>query len=83
MRRPSASNPRRPPPLNPVRQNPTSRSTTALSAGGDDPHINLTGGAEEEEPSRRSNGPPDDFTRLEDVFPGLSELPAWQFPWRP
>jgi hypothetical protein len=38
---------------------------------------------EEEEPSRRSNGPPDDFTRLEDVFPGLRDAPALAIPLAP
>jgi hypothetical protein len=51
--------------------------------GVDDPHIVLTGGAEEEEASRRSNGPPDDFTRLEDVFPGLRDAPALAIPLAP
>jgi hypothetical protein len=51
--------------------------------GVDDPHIILTGGAEEEEASRRSNGPPDDYTRLEDVFPGLREAPGLAIPLAP
>ncbi len=51
--------------------------------GTDDPHLILTGGAEEEEASRRSNGPPDDFTRLEDVFPGLRNAPALAVPLAP
>jgi hypothetical protein len=51
--------------------------------GADDPHIILTGGAEEEAESRRSNGPPDDYTRLEDVFPGLREAPALGIPLAP
>jgi hypothetical protein len=49
----------------------------------DAPHVILTGGAEEEAESRRSNGPPDDYTRLEDVFPGLREAPALAIPLAP
>ncbi|THD48580.1 MAG: hypothetical protein E7774_02795 [Bradyrhizobium sp.] len=49
----------------------------------DDAHVTLTGGAEEDEPSRRSNGPPDDYTRLEDVFPGLRDAPAAGIPLMP
>jgi hypothetical protein len=51
--------------------------------GSDDAHVILTGGAEEEEPSRGSNGPPDDYTRLEDVFPGLSNAPGLAIPLAP
>jgi hypothetical protein len=51
--------------------------------GVDDPHVILTGGAEEEAESRRSNGPPDDYTRLEDVFPGLREAPSLAIPLAP
>jgi hypothetical protein len=49
----------------------------------DNAHVILTGGAEEEEPSRGSNGPPDDYTRLEDVFPGLSDAPGLAIPLAP
>jgi hypothetical protein len=51
--------------------------------GIDDPRAILVGGAEEEAESRRSNGPPDDYTRLEDVFPGLREAPALAIPLAP
>ena len=51
--------------------------------GSDDPHVILVGGAEEEAESRRSNGPPDDYTRLEDVFPGLKEAPGLAIPLAP
>jgi hypothetical protein len=51
--------------------------------GSDDPLVVLTGGAEEEEPSRGSNGPPDDYTRLEDVFPGLRDAPGLAIPLAP
>ena len=51
--------------------------------GIDDPRVVLTGGAEEEAESRRSNGPPDDYTRLEDVFPGLSDAPGLAIPLAP
>ena len=51
--------------------------------GSDDAHVILTGGSAEEEPSRRSNGPPDDYTRLEDVFPGLSDAPGLGIPLEP
>jgi hypothetical protein len=51
--------------------------------GADDPRVILTGGAEEEAESRRSNGPPDDYTRLEDVFPGLSDAPGLAIPLAP
>jgi hypothetical protein len=44
--------------------------------GIDAPHVILAAGEEEEAESRRSNGPPDDFTRLEDVFPGLRDAPG-------
>ena len=43
----------------------------------------MTGGAEDDESSRRSNGPPDDFTRLEDVFPGLKDHPGLAAPLAP
>jgi hypothetical protein len=43
--------------------------------GTDAPRVIVTGGVEEE-PSRRSNGPPEDFTRLEDIFPGLKDNPG-------
>ncbi len=49
----------------------------------DAPHVVLTGGEEEDTEPRRSNGPPDDFTVLEDVFPASGTFPPWQFPWRP
>lgn len=71
----------------------------AAAAGGDDPALPIsdgvyrpgddqaglitTGGAEEEETPRRSNGPPDDYTRLDDVFPGLREAPALAIPLAP
>ncbi len=45
--------------------------------GIDDPHVMLAGGAEEEAEPRRSNGPPDDFTILEVVFPGLKAAPGF------
>ena len=48
-----------------------------------DPRVILVGGAEEEAEPRRSNGPPDDYTRLEDVFPGLREAPAMAAPLAP
>jgi hypothetical protein len=51
--------------------------------GSDDPHVILVGGAEEEAESRGSNGPPDDYTRLEDVFPGLKEAPGLAIPLAP
>lgn len=51
--------------------------------GADAPHVILTGGMEEEEPSRRSNGPPEDFTRLEDIFPGLKDAPGLGIPLAP
>jgi hypothetical protein len=51
--------------------------------GVDDPRVILTGGAEEEAEPRRSNGPPDDYTRLEDVFPGLSDAPGLAIPLAP
>lgn len=51
--------------------------------GSDDPLIVPTGGAEEAEPSRGSNGPPDDYTRLEDVFPGLRDAPGLAIPLAP
>ena len=51
--------------------------------GTNDPHIILTGGAEEDDAARRSNGPPDDYTRLEDVFPGLKDKPALAIPLAP
>ncbi len=51
--------------------------------GIDAPHVILAAGGEEEAESRRSNGPPDDFTRLEDVFPGLRDAPALAIPLAP
>ncbi len=53
--------------------------------GSDAPRVTLTGGAEEEEAgSRRSNGPPPDyFETLEDVFPGLANVPALAVPLAP
>lgn len=50
---------------------------------GDDARVTLAGGVEEEEPSRRSNAPPDDYTRLEDVFPGLRDTPGLGVPLAP
>lgn len=49
----------------------------------DDPRVTLVGGAEEEEPSRWSNRPPDDYTRLEDVFPGLHNASGLGIPLAP
>ena len=43
----------------------------------------LTAGDEEESESRRSNGPPEDFTILEQVFPGLRNAPAAAVPLTP
>jgi hypothetical protein len=43
--------------------------------GVDSARITLTGGGAEEEPSR-SNGPPQDVTTLEQVFPGLKDTPG-------
>jgi len=51
--------------------------------GIDAPHVILTAGEEDEAESRRSNGPPDDFTRLEDVFPGLRDAPSLAIPLAP
>lgn len=53
--------------------------------GMDAPRIVPAGaGAEEEEPaSRRSNGPPEDFTFLEDVFPGLRDARILALPLTP
>jgi hypothetical protein len=51
--------------------------------GIDHPRVILAGGAEEEPESRGSNGPPDDYTRLEDVFPGLREAPSLAIPLAP
>jgi hypothetical protein len=55
-------------------------SADLLQAGA--PHVILTAGEEEEAESRRSNGPPDDFTILEDVSPASGTNPRWPFPWR-
>jgi hypothetical protein len=44
-------------------------------SGVDSARITLTGGGEEEEPPR-SNGPPQDVTTLEQVFPGLKDTPG-------
>lgn len=51
--------------------------------GIDAPHVILAAGEEDEAESRRSNGPPDDFTRLEDVFPGLRDAPGLAIPLAP
>jgi hypothetical protein len=72
---PRVSAPRQEPPL--------SLDDGVYRPGADDPHVILVGGAEEEEPSRRSNGPPDDYTRLEDVFPGLNDAPGLAIPLAP
>ena len=85
---------RPPSPPSPRRSSPLAKTTPAQNPrlplddgvyrpGVDDPHIILTGGAEEEGESRRSNGPPDDYTRLEDVFPGLRDAPALAIPLAP
>lgn len=49
----------------------------------DGSRVTLAAGEEDEAESRRSNGPPDDFTRLEDVFPGLRDAPALAIPLAP
>ncbi len=49
----------------------------------DAPRVVLTVGAEDEAEPRGSNGPPDDFTRLEDVFPGLRDAPGLAIPLAP
>ena len=50
----------------------------------DTAHVTLAAGGEEDEAeSRRSNGPPDDYTRLEDIFPGLKEIPGLGIPLAP
>ena len=49
----------------------------------DAPRVILAAGQEEEAESRRSNGPPDDFTRLEEVFPGLKDNPGLAIPLAP
>jgi hypothetical protein len=65
-------------------QNPSlSIDDDVSQLGTDDPRLILIGGAEDEEASRRSNGPPDDYTRLEDVFPGLSDAPGVEIPLAP
>ena len=47
-------------------------------------HVTLAAGGEEDEAeSRRSNGPPADFTRLEDIFPGLKDIPGLGIPLAP
>ena len=51
--------------------------------GTDEPRIIPAGGAEEEVTPRGSNGPPDDYTRLEDVFPGLKDAPGLAIPLAP
>jgi hypothetical protein len=62
---------------------PLSLDDGVYRPGVDDPRVNLVGGAEEEVESRRSNGPPDDYTRLEDVFPGLRDAPGLAIPLAP
>ena len=42
-----------------------------------------TGGAEGEEPRAGSNGPPEDFTSLHEVFPGLRDAPGLAIPLAP
>jgi hypothetical protein len=50
----------------------------------DKPRLIPVGGAEEDEPSRRSNGPPpDEVTSLLQVFPGLENAPALGIPLAP
>jgi hypothetical protein len=52
--------------------------------GVNDPVLIPTGGADEdEEPRAGSNGPPDDFTSLEEVFPGLKDAPGLAIPLAP
>jgi hypothetical protein len=43
----------------------------------------LAAGPEEDAESRRSNGPPDDLTSLEDVFPSLRDAPSLAVPLAP
>jgi hypothetical protein len=50
--------------------------------GVDDAHLIQVGGAEYED-SRGSNGPPPDFTQLEDAFPGLKNVPGLAAPLAP
>ncbi len=50
----------------------------------DRPHLIPVGASEEDEPSRRSNGPPpDEVTSLEQVFPGLADAPGLAIPLAP
>lgn len=52
--------------------------------GVDSPFLIPTGGPEpDEEPRFGSNGPPDDFTSLQEVFPGLKDAPALAIPLAP
>jgi len=52
--------------------------------GFDDPFLIPTSGTEEdEEPRAGSNGPPDDFTSLREVFPGLKNAPTLAIPLAP
>lgn len=52
--------------------------------GVDDPFLIHTGGAEEdEEPRRGSNGPPNEVTSLQEVFPGLKDAPGLAIPLAP
>ena len=72
-----------PPALAPRPEPPLPLDDGVYRPGVDNPHVILVGGAEEEAESRRSNGPPDDYTRLEDVFPGLKEAPGLAIPLAP
>jgi hypothetical protein len=51
--------------------------------GVDHPLLIPTGGAEGEEPRAGSNGPPEDFTSLHEVFPGLRDAPGLAIPLAP
>jgi hypothetical protein len=50
--------------------------------GADDPSL-ISIGAEEDEEPPKSNGPPADFTRRQDVFPGLGNVPGMAIPLAP
>ena len=63
----------------PERANPEPKLDFGLyHPGQDDPHFTLIGGPQEEEdeePSYRSNGPPEEIATLQEMFPGLKEHP--------
>jgi hypothetical protein len=75
--------------ISPIQDVPRERLALPLDdgvyrPGVDDPVLIAADGIEEDEPPRAgSNGPPDDVTSLQEVFPGLKDNPGLAIPLAP